>query len=124
MGGIYTCLKHSVNEINIVLSCDIPYMSEQVIDALLIHHKMADFIVPETKTGSLEPLCAIYKKQLIPVLSKMIESQDYSVKNLSNYCPTKKLRISEELGFNDQVFFHNVNTEKRFPHQNFTKFHK
>ncbi len=61
MSGIHASLKKSVNYLNLILACDMPHITRQVIDALISHSSKGRITVPTLK-GRREPLCAIYPK--------------------------------------------------------------
>ncbi len=61
MGGIYSGLLHSQTDLNIIVSCDIPFVSSELIEALSSAPDDCDIVVPQLN-GELEPLCARYRK--------------------------------------------------------------
>ena len=110
IGGIYSCLKRSGTVNNLVVAVDIPFINNGLIQFLLSNMADVELVVPITGKGKTEPLCAVYKKSVLPHLEKMITEHDLKVQNLMNYCKSKKLLISEELEFYNDRLFHNVNT--------------
>ncbi len=62
LGGIYTALRNSAGEWNLVLACDLPYLSLEWLDYLLrrADASSADALLPQTVRGP-EPLCAMYR---------------------------------------------------------------
>ncbi len=79
--GIYSCLKKSSNTYNLVLSCDMPLVTNSVLELLISHMVNADLIVP-SNNEQLEPLCAIYSKELLPIIEKKIRDQSFSLHDL------------------------------------------
>ena len=110
IGGIYSCLKRSGTVNNLVVAVDIPFINNGLIQFLLSNMADVELVVPITGKGKAEPLCAVYKKSVLPHLEKMVTELDLKVQNLMNYCKSKKLLISEELEFYNDRLFHNVNT--------------
>lgn len=110
IGGIYSCLKRSGTVNNLVVAVDIPFINNGLIQFLLSNMADVELVVPITGKGKTEPLCAVYKKSVLPHLEKMVTEHDLKVQNLMNYCKSKKLLISEELEFYNDRLFHNVNT--------------
>ena len=70
--GIVTGLKTMESQYAIVLSCDIPFVNKDVIQLLLERSSGADAVIPRSKTGHLEPLQAIYRRE--PVLRRAEEA--------------------------------------------------
>ena len=70
LGGIATALRISSSEWNLVLGCDLPYLTGEWLDWLIAHARAspADAVVPESARG-LEPLCAIYRTRCAPALA-------------------------------------------------------
>jgi len=109
IGGIYTCLKHSITKENLVVAVDIPFINSGLIQYLLSYTAEAELVIPCIRGGSVEPLCAVYSKSVVKYLEAMIAEKDLKVQNLMHRCSTKVIQISEELDFyNDRLFF-NVN---------------
>lgn len=76
LGGIYTALVHSETEINLILSCDIPLISTEILSELIAKHSTYfDVSVFEDK-DRIHPLIGIYSKNTLPVLKKAIEATD------------------------------------------------
>ena len=110
IGGIYSCLKRSGTEQNLVIAVDIPYINNGLIQFLLSNVADFELVIPVTGKGKPEPLCAVYKKSILPYLEKMIAETDLKVQNLMKYCKTEKLNVSGEQKFYHDRLFHNVNT--------------
>ncbi len=72
MAGILSALKASAHDLNFVMACDIPDVNFTVIHRLLEEMGDADAGVPVSEGGRLEPLFAIYRKSMIPVLEQCL----------------------------------------------------
>lgn len=108
IGGIYSCLKKSSTQKNLVLACDIPFISKEFLIHILLHKNDAEFVLPVSEKYKPEPLCAIYDKSIIKLLEQMIGKKDYKIQNLVNYCSYKFLH-STEVQFNP-LLLKNINT--------------
>jgi len=62
LGGIATALSHSANDWNLVVACDLPYLTAEWLDFLIVRAQasQADVLLPQTAHGA-EPLCAMYR---------------------------------------------------------------
>ena len=65
LAGIYTGLYHSQSETNIVLSCDVPYVTPDLISYLIEEHKSHQITIPKKEERT---------HQLIGVFSKSCEA--------------------------------------------------
>jgi molybdopterin-guanine dinucleotide biosynthesis protein A len=64
LGGIATALRASGAEWNLVVACDLPYMTREWLEFLIGRavRSDADAVVPMNERGA-EPLCAVYRKR-------------------------------------------------------------
>ena len=63
LGGIYTALVHSETEMNLILSCDIPLISTEMLQELIEKHT-ANFDVSVFEDNDrIHPLIGIYSKK-------------------------------------------------------------
>ncbi len=111
MGGIYSCLKKSSNEINIVLSYDLPYANEGLFMELLKHTESADLILPAFPEDRLQPLCGIYKKITTNVLQNRIDQKIYAMHKITPYINTEVVIIEENMPFFHPNLFMNINDQ-------------
>lgn len=63
LGGIYTAVTRSPCERTLVLACDLPFVSAELLARLAA--EAGDVVVPRSRRG-LEPLCAIYSRACAP----------------------------------------------------------
>lgn len=105
LGGLYTALKKSKTEKNVVIACDTPNLTSDFYEKLLRKCKDCDAIIPEHSEGKLEPLVAVYSKNILPVIEEQIKVQDYKLMNL-----IKKINVSI-MPTKHSSMFKNVNTQ-------------
>jgi len=76
LGGIATALRHTRKPWNLIVGCDLPFLTEDWIRYLAARatraHKDAesrfDLVIPENQ-GRLEPLCAMYHQRCVVTIS-------------------------------------------------------
>lgn len=75
LGGIATALRDSQEIWNLVIACDMPYLTREWLRFLLdtVRACTADAIVPMNERG-VEPLCAIYHKRAEPAIRTALEN--------------------------------------------------
>ncbi len=59
LGGIYTAIRASGNDLTLVVACDMPFLDASFLARLVAEAVGVDVIVPRTADG-LHPLCAVY----------------------------------------------------------------
>ncbi len=74
LGGITTALRISAFDWNLVVACDLPYLTLDWLEFLVgrAQGSAAWVVVPESSRG-LEPLCAIYHRQARAALLEALE---------------------------------------------------
>ncbi len=98
IGGIYTCLKKSKNEKNIIISCDTPFVSADLIK-LLINNYEKDLILITEYQEKTYPFPGIYPRKIIETIEEQIKINNYKIKMLIEKCPHKKIHIPEKSDF-------------------------
>ena len=65
LGGIHAALNATSTELNLVLSVDMPLMTSEFLSWLLQQSNDSDalIVVPDA-LGGLQPLCAVYRRQV------------------------------------------------------------
>lgn len=103
MGGIYSCLKQSGNDWNLLLSVDAAYVNDKFLEFLISNVGDYDAVVPFTEKGA-EPLIALYSKSICPAMEKKLQTGDYRVQNLLRESNTKWLDSGKLLEENKRLF--------------------
>ena len=65
MAGIQACLERSSNDLNLVVSYDLPLINEALLRFLMEKSEKWDLVAPAMQAERPEPLCAIYRKSLM-----------------------------------------------------------
>jgi len=75
LGGIATALRVSNASWNLVVACDLPYLTSDWLNFLVARAvaSAADAVVPINERGA-EPLCAMYHKRAEPAIRVALES--------------------------------------------------
>lgn len=106
LGGIYTALAHSETENNLILSCDIPLISTEILLELIEKHK-ADFEISVFKDeDKIHTLIGMYSKKLVPVLKKALDENKLKMMNFILNSSHQLIPIDKE----KRKFFKNINS--------------
>ncbi|MEK7725439.1 MAG: ribosomal protein S18-alanine N-acetyltransferase [Acidobacteriota bacterium] len=121
LSGIHSALVNSKSDWTIILACDYPFVTAELIEFLMKFTETNpefDSFAPIQSDGKIQPLCAIYKTETCrKVLSKMLENSDknYSVRDFLNRISTRYIGFEQIANLaNAENFFFNVNTPEEF----------
>jgi molybdopterin-guanine dinucleotide biosynthesis protein A len=76
LGGIYSALTHSDSEMNLILSCDIPLISTELLLELIDRHNEDTTVSVFSDGERIHPLIGIYSKTIIPILKDAIANSN------------------------------------------------
>ena len=106
LGGIYTAIVHSPCDRTLIVACDMPFLSADVLERMAAIEG-ADLVIPKSARGH-EPLCAIYTRACLPDIRARMARGALEARTLP-----QGLRIAEigpdMLGMDERLFV-NVNT--------------
>ena len=111
LGGIYSGLLKSTTDKNIVLSCDIPFITSKLISQIIAESSEYDVTVP-VHDGKTEPLCAVYTKNCMPKFKELLENKILKLTDAMAQVSTKQvlLKSTKETENN----FINLNSKEDF----------
>ncbi|HEY3372200.1 MAG TPA: molybdenum cofactor guanylyltransferase [Prolixibacteraceae bacterium] len=110
MIGIYSCLRRSETEVNILLSCDMPLMNTELLAYLLDQSDKHDITVPVHEGNFIEPLCGIYKKSSIGILKEFIDKRNFRLNECIRSASSQLVTVDVQLPFYSPLLFSNINT--------------
>lgn len=110
MGGIYSSLKQSTSTKNLILSCDLPLVTHQLMEYILQQGEKYEVAVPWEGGSHYEPLCGFYNRSVINKLKSFIEKGNYKLPDLFKEININQLIINEKSAVHQPNLFLNVNT--------------
>jgi molybdopterin-guanine dinucleotide biosynthesis protein A len=99
LGGIYTALTNSETDFNLILSCDIPLISTELLSELISKHNEEAEITVFASESRMHPLIGIYSKKVLPVIKSAIDNDDLKMMNLIAKIPHQIIKIEESENF-------------------------
>jgi molybdopterin-guanine dinucleotide biosynthesis protein A len=99
LGGIYTALTHSETEFNLILSCDIPLISSELLKELIAKHTKEAGITIFATESRIHPLIGIYSKEILPIVKEAIEANELKMMDLLAKTPHQIIKIEESENF-------------------------
>ena len=110
--GIRRALTESKNEFVFICASDMPFATNAIPEYLAeFFCSDYDCYVP-TICGRAEPLCAVYKKSVLPVIEKQMQDNELKISRLFEKVPVKFIPV--EKSCLDKKLFLNVNTPEEY----------
>ncbi|MCB0463530.1 MAG: molybdenum cofactor guanylyltransferase [Flavobacteriaceae bacterium] len=108
LAGLYSGLKHSKTNYNLVLSCDIPMIKTEILKKL-VEADYENYEVTQVEShNKTMPLIAIYQKQCMHKCLELLQQGERRLRVAVNQLKTKTISIDSEL----DPFVKNVNTKE------------
>lgn len=109
LGGIYTALLYSSTPWILVLTCDMPFITSEIITHMLAAGKGENVIGwDHPENIGIFPL--LISKELLPEIEKAIEKKQYRIKQILSKGNTRRITIPDEWEF----FFTNINSQEDY----------
>ncbi|HSK74188.1 MAG TPA: molybdenum cofactor guanylyltransferase [Pyrinomonadaceae bacterium] len=116
--GLYSALAQAKEKWSVVLACDLPFVTGDLLERLVsfVSEKDFDAVVPLQRDGRPQPLCAFYKCAVcLPKIEEILRGEDWSLQNLLRRINTRFVEFSEISDLpNSEHFFLNINTPEDF----------
>ncbi len=108
LGGIYTGLINSSAIKNLVVGCDMPFLSRNIFRGLINNCEGTDALLAEHK-DKVEPLCAIYDRNCISHLGSRLEQNQLKITDALEGLKTRVISFDNEEWFMGNEFA-NINS--------------
>jgi len=108
--GLEAGLAASSFDISLVVACDMPFVVPSLADYLLSLAAGADAVVPRVR-GYFEPLFAVYRRRILPVVRSHIKAGDLKVTGIYRELAVRAVPEPELRRFDPELkSFINLNT--------------
>lgn len=115
LGGIFTGLRVSKTNYNLIIGCDMPFIEGSLIRYMIKNISGYDIIIPSYKEGLFEPLCAIYSKNCLEIIEKNIKMGKLTIRDIFPFLKIKLITEEEIRQFDPALHsFFNINFKKDF----------
>lgn len=109
VAGIHAALTHSHTDLNLVLSCDIPLIEEEVVSTLLQGYDPQYDIIQLAYNDSTIPLIGLYHKNCLPQCESLLKQGERRLTKFVEASKTKTIELPQHLGH----YTTNVNTREQ-----------
>ena len=116
LSGIHAALHATQSAWNLILSVDMPLMDSEFLRWLLEQAAAGEqMITVPCAQGQLQPLCAVYRRQVCAHADAALATREYKVTALFHHLPTRIIGEDElsAAGFDPKIFT-NVNTPQEY----------
>ncbi|MBC3759653.1 molybdenum cofactor guanylyltransferase [Hyunsoonleella sp. SJ7] len=110
VSGIYSGLEASKTDYNLVLSCDIPMISNKVLKLLVHAIDNTSEIIQAESDGKSMPLIAIYRSAVKNKFYDLLQQDERRLRVAVKSCNYKNVAVDE----NDAKTTANINTKEDF----------
>ena len=111
LGGIHSGLTASFSPRAIVVSCDTPFLSVDLLEYMTQICPVFDIVVPRIK-DKLEPLCAVYSRNCLAPIQELLEQDERQIRKLFSMVKVKYVEEDEINRFDpEHLSFFNINSQ-------------
>ena len=108
ISGIHAALQFAAPEPVFILSCDMPWVTAEVIQHIIDSAEDEKLCIPVHR-GELQPLCAVYPSMMAEYFRHCILEKDLSLRRILYQIPRIEIRSEDIPGFTEKYFV-NLNT--------------
>ena len=112
-GGILTALYNSKSAQNIILGCDMPFLSLPLLEQLISEKQNASICIFKNETF-IEPLFGIYDTDILEEWKSLLKNKNYKLEFLLSQFNTKYIQFSSSGNLDPFV---NINSKNDFEKQ-------
>jgi len=109
LAGLYSGLMASETDHNLVLSCDVPLITSEVLERLIDLRDSSFEVIQIESQGETMPLVALYKKQCATTLGSMLKSGERRLRSALKQLSVINIELEPEL----EPFVMNINTPEQ-----------
>ena len=106
LAGVYSGLKASKTDYNLVLSCDVPLITSHILKTLMNETDNKHDIVQLESQGRTMPLVAIYKTSCAELFYNLLQTGERRLQFAVNHCKVKTIVLNTKY----EEYVINVNT--------------
>jgi molybdopterin-guanine dinucleotide biosynthesis protein A len=107
LAGIVTGLSNSTTDLNWIISCDVPFVSANLLSELMLNLVKVDVVVP-SKNDRIHPLIGGYKKSTLQIFKRELEHNHLKIMNVISYFDVHIMNADQF----DVINFKNLNSKE------------
>jgi len=111
LGGIYTGLSRAATPLSILVACDMPFLSTDLLRHMVDVSEGFDAVIPRLEGGFVEPLHAVYSQTCLPKLKTRLERAELAITPLLKELRVRYVERDEYSRYDpDELSFFNINS--------------
>jgi len=110
LGGIFSGLTVSSTLHNIILSCDMPLLTQGMIRLLLKYRSENTVTIPVHGAHQIEPLCGCYPNKFLDKIRELIENRQWALSDFLSHIPVHYIQTTDHPSIFFPGLFLNVNS--------------
>ncbi len=112
--GIHAGLSVSQTAYSLVLAGDMPFVKPALLQELCDRTEGFDVVIPR-QGQYLQPLCALYHKNCLPYIEKLLANNHYKILDFYPYVNVRSVDVEELRPYDSELLsFFNVNTPEDY----------
>lgn len=111
LGGVYSALLHSKTDLNMIISCDVPFIQTKVIE-LLVNSVEDQAVTVLCNDYQIHPLIGVYHKKVLKNLRLHLDKDNLKVLSFIQFCGVKIIDTNDYFKDLSINCFENINTRK------------
>lgn len=113
LGGMLSCLYSCKTPLAFFCACDMPFLDADMPARLLrALSPEIQAVIPIEQSGKIQPLCGLYRRELLPLVQQQIDAKDFRLYRLLEQCRVCYLSLAQEPALARQLL--NVNTPEDY----------
>lgn len=111
MGGIHSGLFNSKSQLNIVLSCDTPFVDKQLLQMMIDKYSDEEVCIAQTPDGKYQPLIGLYRNEIASDLEEELKQNHFKMIHFIKQRKHQFFDIPNEHSFNKSFINFNYLSE-------------
>jgi molybdopterin-guanine dinucleotide biosynthesis protein A len=108
LSGIHSALQRSSNQKNFILSCDMPFVTKELINYLCDYNTGKQIVLPKAE-GRIQQLCGVYSKSIFTEVENLLADSQKTGGNFKGSIYELIERVETEIVEVDKLEFYNPN---------------
>lgn len=110
LAGLYSGLLHSKTDYNLVVSCDVPLITSEVLNKLIENYEEGFDVAQLESYQKTMPLTALYNKSCAHTIKDLLDKGERRVRFAVSQLKTKTVKLDDDLSSATK----NINTKEEF----------
>jgi molybdopterin-guanine dinucleotide biosynthesis protein A len=108
VGGIFTALTNSSTITNIFVSCDTPFVTEELLNLLIKNSLGFDVTIPSFN-NRVHPLIGVYKKSALTIFKQSLDNNQLKLSLVNEELISNIVNVDDKNM--NELNFYNINTQ-------------